>query len=440
MRSWVDHPLQSAPASPRTVVRGWCYHRSGEPVRSVRARVGRRIQTGWYGGARPDVQAMFAPVDPVARDCGFEIALELPPGRARIELEALLEGGWIPFQQFEVRVTPAASGSPRFGGAGLGRGARAGARRRWERMTHGDRDFAVAWARQRGWLNLQLAALHPPRPVVHDTLAAGTLPASTLPKLTIVTPSFQQAAYLPATMRSVLSQTRCRIDYIVQDGGSTDGSAALIAAHAGQLKAWDSRPDGGQADAIVRGFRHLDAGPDDLMMYLNSDDILAPGAARYIAEYFARHPSVDVLYGHRILIDEEDREVGRWFTPRRRCDDLRLHDLIPQETLVWRRRVWDRVGGINPEFHFAMDWDLVLRFEAAGARFARVPCFLGAFRLHRRQKSQAEIETRGIPEMNRLRERSLGRKPTEAEMHVSMRRAQFESALLLALWQRGIRL
>lgn len=439
-RSWVDAPTSEKLEARRIVIRGWCYHRPGKKIAAVRARLGLQVFPGLYGDKRPDVLAAFAG-EARTELTGFEIAVTFPAAAAVCRLEARLDGevAWQAFQSFRTE--------PSEGAADRGRGwwvrfwinAWAGRPKMWADLKRDDRDFLVAWARHRGWLNLQLAPQHEPRPITPERFPRSRKSAAQLPKITAVTPSFQHARFLAATMQSVVEQPGVRLDYIVQDGGSTDGSIELIRRLEGRLKHWASEPDQGQADAIVRGFRHLDCGRDDVMMYLNSDDLLMPGAARYVAEFFAKHPEVDVVYGHRVLIDEDGREVGRWFTPRQRCDDLRLHDLIPQETLFWRRRIWDRVGGIDPSFQFALDWDLVLRFAAAGARFARVPRFLGMFRLHVQQKSQAQLEAKGIPEMERLRLRTLGRPPTEEEMHLSMRRAQFDSALLRALWQRGVR-
>jgi glycosyltransferase involved in cell wall biosynthesis len=286
---------------------------------------------------------------------------------------------------------------------------------------------------------LRLSPHYPPREVAKERFPSPRLPASRLPKITVVTPSFQQGQFLEATVRSVLDQEGVRLDYIVQDGGSTDGTAEVLRCHAPRLKHWASERDRGQGDALRRGFARMEAGDDDVMAYLNSDDLLMPGAARFVAEYFARHPEVDVVYGHRVLIDEAGREVGRWLAPRRSCDDLRMQDLIPQETLFWRKRIWDRVGGIDPRFQFALDWDLLLRFAAAGARISRLPWFLGLFRLHPHQKSQARLEEVGIPEMDRLRERSLGRPPLRAELVASMQRAQIDSTLLRTWMKRGWR-
>jgi hypothetical protein len=117
-----------------------------------------------------------------------------------------------------------------------------------------------------------------------------------------------------------------------------------------------------------------------------------------------------------------------------------MHDLVPQETLFWRKRIWDRVGGIDPTFQFALDWDLLLRFTAAGARFHRLPWFLGLFRIHPQQKSQQQMHQVGVPEMDRLRLRTLGYKPTKDEMDASMRKSQLDSTVVAAFHRHGWRI
>jgi hypothetical protein len=160
---------------------------------------------------------------------------------------------------------------------------------------------------------------------------------------------------------------------------------------------------------------------------------------RFVAEYFATHPDVDVVYGHRVFIDERGEEVGRWLTPRPEAHEFRLHNFVPQETLFWRRRIWNEVGGIDPTFHFALDWDLLLRFHAAGARMARLPWFLGLFRLHSQQKTNTRFADTAVPEIDRLRLRTLGRPSSRDELHLAMCRAQVDSALVSALLRRGRR-
>jgi GT2 family glycosyltransferase len=308
----------------------------------------------------------------------------------------------------------------------------------WAGLAEDERDYAVALMRVRGWFTLDTVPQYAPRPLIGEPFPVSATPASELPRLAVVTPSFHQGAFLEATMRSVLDQS-VDIDYVVQDGGSTDGSVDVIRRFAERLLYWESAPDTGQANAIMRGFARTPGRPHDIMMFLNADDLLLPGAARFVAEFFARHPDVDVVYGHRVLIDEHGSEVGRWITPRPALNDLRMHDLVPQETVFWRRRMWDRVGGLDESFQYALDWDLLLRFAAAGARMVRLPWFLAAFRLHPLQKTNTRFEDTGVHEMNRLRQRTLGRQASHEELHVAMRRAQVDSALVYAQLQRGRR-
>ena len=129
-----------------------------------------------------------------------------------------------------------------------------------------------------------------------------------------------------------------------------------------------------------------------------------------------------MLYGHRIIIDQDDREVGRWVLPPHEDEILSWADYVPQETLFWRRHIWESVGGgLDESFQFALDWDLLLRFRDAGARFARLPRFLGAFRVHPQQKTSAWMADLGNREMGRLRKRCHGREVTEEEIQQHVR-------------------
>jgi glycosyltransferase involved in cell wall biosynthesis/GT2 family glycosyltransferase len=257
------------------------------------------------------------------------------------------------------------------------------------------------------WLQPSLGVLHqhPPRPLRLPARYAREEPPRPAPLVSVVTPSYNQAAFLERTIRSVLGQNYPRLEYVVQDGGSADGSVAILEAFSGRLTRWESAPDAGQAQAINRGFRHTGG---EILAYLNSDDVLLPGALAAVANFFSEHPDVDVVYGHRVIIDAEDREVGRWVLPPHDDGFLRWDDYVPQETLFWRRRIWERVGGLDESFHFALDWDLLLRFQEAGARFRRLSRFLGAFRLHPGQKTLTRITDLYWPEVRRLRERSHG--------------------------------
>jgi FkbM family methyltransferase len=268
-----------------------------------------------------------------------------------------------------------------------------------------------------------------PRPAVHPDW----------PRICLITPSYQQAEFLERTMRSVLDQNYPKLAYGVQDGGSTDGSAELITRYVPRLAHAESAPDGGQAAAIQRGFEKLYPEDGDIMAWLNSDDLLCPGTLAYVGDYFRRHPDVDVIYGHRIVIDDEDREIGRWYLPRHHQGTLQWVDLVPQETLFWRARCYREVKGIDPSFQFAMDWDLLLRFEEAGFNIRRLPHFLGCFRVHTHQKTSSKITTIGEQEMLRLRLRSHGQEVPYWEIHKHLNEEIRRSALTAWLHHHGLR-
>ena len=234
---------------------------------------------------------------------------------------------------------------------------------------------------------MQLGKYHHyiPRPVEFDHIPKPKYTGE-LPSISIVTPSYNQAQYLEETIQSVLNQNYPKLSYAVTDGGSTDGSAEVIERHKAQLAFSVSEPDQGQSDAIVKGMNQVSG---EIQAYLNSDDLLAPGVLHYVGAYFAEHPEVDAVYGHRIIVDENTREIGRWIMPHHYEESTKYFDYIPQETLFWRKEIYEKCGGIDPDFHFAMDWDFILRLQQHGARIKRLPYFLGCFRAHGVQKSQA---------------------------------------------------
>lgn len=234
------------------------------------------------------------------------------------------------------------------------------------------------------------------------------------PRISLVTPSLNQGTFIERTIRSVVEQGYPNVEYIVQDGGSIDETAEVLDRYRDALAHVASERDRGFGDAVNRGFARSSG---EIMAYLNSDDVLLPGALHYVASFFRAHPEVDVVYSHRVVIDEHDREVGRWVLPPHDDAIMTWVDYVPQETLFWRRAIWDRAGGrIDDSFKFAIDWDLLLRLRAAGARFERLPRFLGAFRVHPHQKTSSEMDEVGIREMARLRQRCHGRAVSLAEV------------------------
>lgn len=277
---------------------------------------------------------------------------------------------------------------------------------------------------------------HPPRPLVLPARYAGERASAAAPRISIVVPSYNQGRFLRATLDSVLVQSYPNLELIVQDGGSSDESPAIMKEYAGRLKHGESRPDSGQAEAINRGFTHATG---DILAWLNSDDLLLPGALACIGNFFERNPGVDAIYGHRVLIDDSGREIGRWVLPAHDDEILRWSDFVPQETLFWRRRIWDRVGAsVDESFRFALDWDLLLRFLEKGARFSRLPRFLGAFRIHEAQKTSAEMGGTGAREIDRLLRRVHGRPLTEREVSAAVRNYIRWSGVVNRLYRLGL--
>ena len=251
---------------------------------------------------------------------------------------------------------------------------------------------------------------HAPVPMCVQEKYARTSDLSQLPKISIVTPSFNQGEFIERTILSVLDQAYPRLEYIVQDGASEDGTKEVLSHYPDRLLQWESISDSGQSQALNYGFEKTTG---EIMSWINSDDLLLPGTLDYVADFFNSNPEVDVIYGNRILIDESDQQIGRWILPQHDNDVMAWQDYIPQETLFWRRDIWDRAGAyIDESFQFAMDWDLLVRFKEAGARFSRLPRFMGGFRVHSQQKTSAAIDEIGLKEMDRVRVRALGYAPS----------------------------
>lgn len=279
--------------------------------------------------------------------------------------------------------------------------------------------------------------LYPPRPFTqHPKRYKKIDTLENYPTISIVTPSYNQGAFLERTLTSVISQNYPALEYIIQDGGSTDNTVQILETYKQALKHCESIKDKGQSHALNLGFRHATG---DIMAYLNSDDILMGGALHYVAKYFNDHPEVDVVYSHRVIINEFDQEVGRWILPAHDNHALTWASFVPQETLFWRRSIWEKIGGqIDESFHFAMDWDLLLRFKEANAKFVRLPRFLGAFRVHSAQKTSMEINDKGSKEMARLRFRCHGMHITQSEIYRNFRSYQIKHAIYQRLYNAKI--
>jgi glycosyltransferase involved in cell wall biosynthesis len=223
------------------------------------------------------------------------------------------------------------------------------------------------------------------------------------PRISIVTPSFNQGRFIEATIRSVLDQNYPNLEYIVMDGGSTDESVDIIRRYADRLAFWTSSKDDGAADAIRQGFARATG---DILAYINSDDIYLPYSLDSVAQAMA-DSRTDVVFGNAFWIDSDGRPIGE----RRQTPFVAMGYLyggfdLQQPSVFWRRPVYDRVGGMDATYRFAFDTDLFVRFVRAGARFAHLNRPLSSFRIHPQSKSSNEID-RCAAELDRLRRAHL---------------------------------
>ncbi len=203
------------------------------------------------------------------------------------------------------------------------------------------------------------------------------------PKVTIVTPSYNQATYLENTILSVLNQDYSNTEYIIIDGGSIDGSADIIKKYQDRLAYWVSEPDNGQSHAINKGFERATG---QIFNWLNSDDLLMPSAVRIAVHYLTKNPDIGMVYGDRIFIDAKGNFLRLAerppFNPK-----LMLYNLkIPQETVFFRRQHWIEVNGVDEALHYCMDYDLWIKFNKI-TKIYHIPFVLGAYRSHESAKS-----------------------------------------------------
>lgn len=243
--------------------------------------------------------------------------------------------------------------------------------------------------------------------------------AARYPKISIVTPSYNQGSYLEATIQSVLGQGYPNLEYIVIDGGSTDNSREVIRKYgdAGQLAYWVSEKDAGQADAVNKG---LSRATGEIMAYLNSDDLLLPGALMRVAQVFQREPQTNVVAGLRKVINA-DGSPRADFVPELPITFILQHIcIVCQETVFWRRTVYDKIGAFDAQFRFALDYEYWHRMLAAGYQFRLIPAYQGAFRIHGDSKTTNWTDIR-TKELNIIYERYMHRNLTEAQAIREMR-------------------
>lgn len=248
------------------------------------------------------------------------------------------------------------------------------------------------------------------------------------PLVTIVTPSFNQGRFIEATIRSVLEQDYPAIEYIVMDGGSTDGTLEVLRRY-GDRVSWLSAPDNGQADAINRGWKR---GHGAILAWLNADDTYLPGAVRAAVEYLQQHPAATLVYGDCDYVDQDGAVVGRY--PTRSFDYIRavcgVAASIPQPATFLRRPAVEAVGYLDERLHMSMDLDLWLRL---GLRYelCYMPRRLATFRIHPTSKSVAQ-QVRFAPELLAIYQRLFAQPDLPATLRTHQLEAMSNVMLIAA--------
>ena len=205
------------------------------------------------------------------------------------------------------------------------------------------------------------------------------------PLVSIVTPSYNMARYLPETIESVLSQDYPAIEHIVVDGGSTDETPGILDRYRGRLR-YVVGKDKGPSDAVHRGF--LEA-KGEIFAWLNADDIYLPGAVRTGVEFLKSHPDIDVVYGEGYWIDENGALIRRYPTLPFDSNTLAKDCFICQPASFIRASSYRRCG-LDPDVNQSFDYDLWIRMAKQGFRFASMPPYLAASRMHKGAKTIRE--------------------------------------------------
>jgi glycosyltransferase involved in cell wall biosynthesis len=271
--------------------------------------------------------------------------------------------------------------------------------------------------------------------VEYETLPNYNIASTSLPAISLVTPSFNSAHFIAETIQSVISQNYPALDYLIQDGGSKDGTSDIVSRFlAFPNVRWISEPDHGQANAINKAFSKTSG---EIMAWINADDLLAPGCLQFVGEFFSMNPDVDAIFGHRIVTNKEGLETSRWWSPQWDPKMIEYFDYVPQETLFWRRRIWEKLtpSMLDERFSFGMDWDLLARMRDLNAKIVRVPHFLGVFRVHELQKTNTLITTIGREEMQAIRLRYRESSEIKIKSNLKLVKNMLASILSKCAWK-----
>lgn len=268
--------------------------------------------------------------------------------------------------------------------------------------------------------------------------------SSSSPRVSIVTPSYNQGWCIERTILSVLRQDYDNIEYVVMDSASTDETRHILAKYSNEIDIICQEKDKGQSDALNRGFKKTTG---SILAYLNSDDCYASRTVVSDAvKVLTSEPGIDLVYGRRYFIDKNGFYTRAY--PYREYDRelLKKSCYVPQECTFWTREIYERSGDrVDDSLRFAMDYELWLRFLQHGAKFKSIDSVYGLFRWHEDQKSQDLWKTVALPEIASLQSRYCSRvmqeqeMQNEAELHdfgVNIHSEKWAFNLSIELWKR----
>lgn len=205
------------------------------------------------------------------------------------------------------------------------------------------------------------------------------------PKISIVTPSFNQAQFLERTILSVINQNYPNLEYIIIDGGSTDGSVDIVKKYDSKLSYWVSEKDNGQSDALNKGFEKCTG---EILAFLNSDDMFLNGILEKVGAVFSNFPEVDFVYGHNFVINEFDDILKLSVAlPYKLKENLNGVFSIPQQSAFWKKWIYNKVGGFNINNHSCMDGEFFALAGTLNPNYHLIDEPLSAFRLHLNSKT-----------------------------------------------------
>ena len=208
------------------------------------------------------------------------------------------------------------------------------------------------------------------------------------PKISIVTPSFNQGQFIEETIRSVLDQNYPNLEYLVIDGGSTDQTIDIIRKYETQLSYWESEKDRGQVHAINKGLARTTG---DIFAYINSDDIYLPGTFATVANYFDEHPRSEWICGDTQMFGEgRETEVVRAVVPKSAAHCLSWAYTAPQPGQFWKRELLG--AGFDEAWRYDFDHDLYVRLLLSGHKCEHIAATFAGYRLHEASKTVAETE------------------------------------------------